>query len=111
MVFLFVLKVWFCNGLAINDQWSLEQIKGHSKLKGKKKVSHERIYQLISSDKSLQIHTRHKLKQRKRPIKGKHQIIKDKGFLTERLELSFLIELTQFYFIIYYICGFLKLLL
>jgi len=48
----------------IQDQWSPEQIKGRCQLKGEAIVSHERIYQLIRSDKSLQIHTRHKLKHR-----------------------------------------------
>jgi len=46
----------------INDQWSLEQIKGRSKLKDEKMVSHERIYQLIRSHK----HTIHKLKAQKK---------------------------------------------
>jgi len=67
----------------INDQWSPEQIEGRYQLKKEEMVSHERIYQIIRKDKTQQIHTRHKLKHRKRPINGKHQIIKDKVSISE----------------------------
>ena len=51
-------------------------------------VSHERIYQLIRKDKQeggdLYKRTRHRLKHRKRPVGGKHIIIKDKVSIDDR---------------------------
>ena len=70
------------------DQWSPEQIKGRSQKEGKLMVSHERIYQLIRKDKqeggNLYKHTRHRLKQRKRPVGGKKVVIKDKVSIDDR---------------------------
>lgn len=71
----------------IEEQWSAEQIKGYYDSIGEQMVSHERIYQLIRCDKELQIHTRHKLKHRKRPVNGKHQIIKNKRSIEQRPDI------------------------
>jgi len=64
------------------EQWSPKQIIGCAELNATPMVSHERIYQLIRQDKKegglLWIHTRHKLKHRKRPVTGKHVTIKNK---------------------------------
>ncbi|GHT54130.1 IS30 family transposase [Bacteroidia bacterium] len=64
------------------DQWSPQQICGEARLKGLSMVSHERIYQFIRKDKAnggrLWMHTRHKLKHRKRPVTGKRITIKNK---------------------------------
>jgi IS30 family transposase len=69
-------------------QWSPEQIKGRFDKEGLCMVSHERIYQLIRQDKKeggdLYKHTRHRLKHRKRPVGGKHIVIKDKVSIDER---------------------------
>ena len=70
------------------SQWSPEQIKGRFEKQGLEMVSHERIYQLIRKDKqdggSLYKHTRHCLKHRKRPVGGKHIVIKDKVSIDDR---------------------------
>jgi len=64
------------------EQWSDEQIVGFAELNNLPMVSHERIYQFIRQDKQdggrLWIHTRHKLKHRKRPVGGKQVNIKNK---------------------------------
>lgn len=64
------------------EQWSPEQIVGFAELNNLPMVSHERIYQFIRQDKQdggrLWIHTRHKLKHRKRPVSGKQVNIKNK---------------------------------
>jgi len=64
------------------EQWSPEQIVGFAELNNLPMVSHERIYQFIRQDKQdggrLWIHTRHKLKHRKRPVGGKQANIKNK---------------------------------
>jgi IS30 family transposase len=64
------------------EQWSPEQIVGFTELNNLPMVSHERIYQFIRQDKQdggrLWIHTRHKLKHRKRPVGGKQVNIKNK---------------------------------
>jgi IS30 family transposase len=65
-----------------NEQWSPKQIVGFAALNNIPMVSHERIYQFIRQDKKeggmLWIHTRHKLKHRKRPVSGKQVNIKNK---------------------------------
>jgi IS30 family transposase len=65
-----------------NEQWSPKQIVGFSRLNNKPMVSHERIYQFIRQDKQagglLWIHTRHRLKHRKRPVGDKQVNIKNK---------------------------------
>lgn len=75
-------------GNLTGHQWSPEQIKGRFAKEGLSMVSHERIYQLIRKDKKeggeLYKHTRHRLKHRKRPIGGKHIVIKDKVSIDER---------------------------
>jgi IS30 family transposase len=64
------------------DQWSPQQICGQAKLQGINMVSHERIYELIRKDKAdggtLWKRTRHKLKHRKSPLRGKQIRIKNK---------------------------------
>lgn len=64
------------------EQWSPKQIIGFAGLNNIPMVSHERIYQFIRQDKKeggmLWIHTRHKLKHRKRPVTGKQGNIKNK---------------------------------
>jgi len=64
------------------EQWSPAQIVGFAALNNITMVSHERIYQFIRQDKKddglLWIHTRHKLKHRKRPASGKQVNIKNK---------------------------------
>ena len=73
------------------DQWSPEQITGHSLLNNIPMVSHERIYQIIREDKeqggTLYKHTRHKLKHRKRPITGKQINIRNKVSIELRPEI------------------------
>src|SRR5690606_15175869 len=70
------------------DQWSPDQIHGHARRHGRPMVSHERIYQLIRSDKAsggeLYKHTRHRLKHRKRPVGGGGRAIRDKRSIEER---------------------------
>lgn len=64
------------------EQWSPEQIVGFAEQNNIHMVSHERIYQFIRQDKKegglLWIHTRHKLKHRKRPVSGKQVNIRNK---------------------------------
>lgn len=73
------------------EQWSPEQIKGYCDMKGIEMVSHERIYQYIRKDKvdsgDLYKHLRHQLKHRKRPISGKHEVIKNKVSIDQRPEV------------------------
>jgi IS30 family transposase len=64
------------------EQWSPEQIVGYCNKHSIAMVSVERIYQYVREDRSqggtLSKHLRHQLKHRKRPVSGKHQVIKDK---------------------------------
>lgn len=73
------------------EQWSPEQIVGYCRKHSIEMVSHERIYQYIRKDKlsggTLHKHLRHQLKHRKRPVSGKHQIIKNKVSIEERPEI------------------------
>ena len=73
------------------EQWSPEQIKGYCDMKGIEMVSHERIYQYIRKDKvdsgDLYEHLRHQLKHRKRPVSGKHEVIKNKVSVDQRPEV------------------------
>src|SRR5690606_19235992 len=73
------------------EQWSPEQIVGYCRKVSIPMVSHERIYQYIRRDKlvggKLYKHMRHQLKHRKRPVSGKHQIIKNKVSIDERPEV------------------------
>lgn len=70
------------------EQWSPEQIKGYCDVNKIDMVSHERIYQYIRQDKAnggdLYKHLRHQLKHRKRPVSGKHQVIKNKVSIDDR---------------------------
>ena len=54
----------------IRQNWSPQQIKGRLKLENKPFVYHETIYKIIRQDKTdggiLYMHTRHRLKHRKR---------------------------------------------
>ncbi len=54
----------------LEEQWSPQQIEGRLKLRGEPYVSHETIYKIIRADKAaggkLYLHTRHKMKHRKR---------------------------------------------
>lgn len=71
-----------------DEQWSPEQIKGYCDAEGIEMVSHERIYQYIRKDKKdggdLYKHLRHRLKHRKRPVSGKHEVIKNKVSIDQR---------------------------
>lgn len=73
------------------EQWSPEQIKGYCDVNGIEMVSHQRIYQYIRKDKSnggdLYKHLRHRLKHRKRPVSGKHEVIKNKISIDQRPEI------------------------
>ena len=73
------------------EQWSPEQIKGYCDKEGIEMVSHERIYQYIRKDKAdggtMYKHLRHKLKHRKRPLSGKHEVIKNKVSIENRPEV------------------------
>lgn len=73
------------------EQWSPEQIVGYCRKHSIAMVSHERIYQYIRKDKlsggTLYKHLRHQLKHRKRPVSGKHPIIKNKVSIEERPEI------------------------
>jgi len=75
----------------IKEQWSPEQIKGYCDRNDEAMVSHERIYQYIRADKinggNLHRYLRHKLKHRKRPVSGKHVVIKNKVSIDERPEI------------------------
>ena len=73
------------------EQWSPEQIKGYCDNNNIEMVSHERIYQYIRQDKAnggkLYKYLRHQLKHRKRPVSGRHQIIKNKVSIDERPDI------------------------
>ena len=73
------------------EQWSPEQIKGYCDENEIEMVSIERIYQYIRQDKAeggdLYKHLRHQLKHRKRPVSGKHEIIKNKVSIDQRPDL------------------------
>ena len=73
------------------EQWSPEQLTGHSRQNDIPMVSHERIYQLVRQDKALGgdlwKHTRHKLKHRKRPVTGKQISIRNKVSIELRPEI------------------------
>jgi len=73
------------------EQWSPEQIVGYCQAEGIEMVSTERIYQYIRADKAqggkLYLHLRHRLKHRKRPVGGKHTIIKDRVSIDERSQV------------------------
>jgi IS30 family transposase len=73
------------------EQWSPEQIVGYCREQGIEMVSTERIYQYIRADKAqggkLYHHLRHRLKHRKRPVGGKHTIIKDRVSIDERPQI------------------------
>lgn len=73
------------------EQWSPEQIKGYCDGNEIEMVSFERIYQYIRQDKAkggnLYKHLRHQLKRRKRPVSGKHEIIKNKVSIDQRPDL------------------------
>ena len=70
------------------EQWSPEQIKGYCDKNEMDMVSHERIYQFIRQDKinggQIYRYMRHKLKHRKRPLSGKHELIKNKVSIEDR---------------------------
>lgn len=72
------------------EQWSPEQIVGYCKKENIDMVSIERIYQLIRQDKimggSLFMHTRHKLKHRKRILRDERMPVKDRISIDERPE-------------------------
>ncbi len=73
------------------EQWSPEQIKGYCDKEGIEMVSVERIYQYIREDKAnggtMYKHLRHQLKHRKRPVSGKHEVIKNKVSIENRPEI------------------------
>jgi IS30 family transposase len=73
------------------EQWSPEQIKGYCDKNEIEMVSHERIYQFIRADKlaggEIYKQLRHKLKHRKRPVSGKHEVIKNKISIDDRPEV------------------------
>jgi IS30 family transposase len=73
------------------EQWSPKEIVGFCKKNGIPMVSHERIYQMIRTDKeqggNLYKHTRHRLKKRKRPVGGKKITIKNKTSIDDRSEI------------------------
>lgn len=73
------------------EQWSPEQIKGYCDMEGIEMVSYQRIYQYIRKDKDdggdLYKHLRHRLKHRKRPVSGKHEVIKNKVSIDQRPEV------------------------
>ncbi len=73
------------------EQWSPEQIKGYCDDNNIEMVSHERIYQYVRQDKAkggdLYKHLRHRLKHRKRPVSGKHEIIKNKVSIDDRPDI------------------------
>ena len=70
------------------EQWSPQQIVGYCKKHNINMVSVERIYQHIREDKekggNLYQHLRHKLKHRKRPVSGKHEVIKNRKSINLR---------------------------
>lgn len=73
------------------EQWSPEQIVGYCKKHNINMVSIERIYQYIRNDKKnggkLYKYLRHQLKHRKRPVSGKHEVIKNKKSIDLRPEI------------------------
>ncbi|MFB9121611.1 IS30 family transposase [Bergeyella porcorum] len=83
------------------EQWSPEQIVGYCKRLNINMVSVERIYQYIRNDKKnggkLYKYLRLQLKHRKRPISGKHEVIKNKKSIDLRPEIV-LIPFKPFYF-------------
>src|SRR5690554_8237018 len=60
-------------------------------MEGIEMVSYQRIYQYIRKDKDdggdLYKHLRHRLKHRKRPVSGKHEVIKNKVSIDQRPEV------------------------
>lgn len=85
------LKEGLIRKLIEQEQWSPEQIVGYCQAEGIEMVSTERIYQYIRADKAqggkLYLHLRHRLKHRKRPVGGKHTIIKDRVSIDERSQI------------------------
>jgi len=81
----------FIDDQLIQEQWSPEQIVGHCNKHKIRMVSVERIYQYIRQDKKdggkLCLQLRHQLKHRKRPLSGKHEIIKNKKSIETRPEI------------------------
>ncbi len=81
----------FITKCILQEQWSPEQIVGYCHEQGIEMVSTERIYQFIRADKAqggkLYQHMRHRLKHRKRPVGGKHIIIKDRVSIDERPQI------------------------
>jgi len=73
------------------EQWSPEQIKGYCDRNNIDMVSHERIYQYVRQDKidggDMYKYLRHKLKHRKRHVSGKHEVIKNKVSIENRLDV------------------------
>lgn len=73
------------------EQWSPQQIVGYCKKHNITMVSVERIYQYIRDDKkkggNLYQYLRHQLKHRKRPVSGKHEVIKNKKSIDLRPEI------------------------
>lgn len=73
------------------EQWSPEQISGYCDKHKISMVSIERIYQYIRQDKKnggkLYLQLRHQLKHRKRPVSGKHEVIKNKNSIDNRPEI------------------------
>jgi IS30 family transposase len=99
-----VLEERFCNNRrftkAVKDfidekltkeQWSPEQIVGYCNNHKISMVSIERIYQYIRQDKKdsgkLYLQLRHQLKHRKRPVSGKHEVIKNKKSIDIRPDI------------------------
>ena len=74
----------------LERQWSPQQIRGRLKLEGKPFVSHETIYKMLREDKesggSLYLHTRHRLKKRKRHQAG-HVPVRNRLGIEERPEI------------------------
>jgi IS30 family transposase len=73
------------------EQWSPEQIVGYCNNHKISMVSIERIYQYIRQDKKdsgkLYLQLRHQLKHRKRPVSGKHEVIKNKKSIDIRPDI------------------------
>jgi len=86
------LKPWLKKQIIelLEQQWSPQQITGRLKLEDKPYVSHETIYKIIRWDRKeggkLYVHTRHKLKYRKRP-QGKHISIKNRVSIEQRPDI------------------------
>lgn len=81
----------FVDDKLTQEQWSPEQIVGYCKKHKISIVSVERIYQDIRQDKKdggkLYMQLRHQLKHRKRPVSGKHEVIKNKKSIETRPEI------------------------